>query len=82
MSTIQPIQVVAYFAPTARRRFLTKRGAATAEARSRIKKKYPSERSDYAANEPGWSWLDLPHHEKLLKRYSNILFRSIPKPTP
>jgi len=75
-----PIQVrtqPVYFAPTARKTFVTKRAAAKAEARARIRAKYPTERSseDYK----GWHWRsDLPHAEKLYRRYSRMILRSTP----
>mgnify|MGYP001545831022 FL=1 len=62
-------------APTARRDYLTKWGACVAEARARIKKRYPGERS--SEFEPGWSWHSLPRSETLLKRYARVIFRSL-----
>lgn len=65
-----------YFAPTARKTFITKRAAARAEARARILKKYPSERSE--EDYPGWHWLrDLPKAEQLYRRYSRLIFKTI-----
>lgn len=64
-----------YFAPTARRTYITKKGAAAAEARARIKKKYPTERDDPECG-GGWHWTSLPNAEKLLKRYARLIFRS------
>ncbi len=64
-----------FFAPTARRTYVTRRGAAFGEARARLTKKYPPERSN--ADSPGWSWrYDLPNSDKLLKRYARLIFQS------
>ncbi len=65
-----------YFAPTARRTYITKKGASIAEARARITKKYPPER-DEPEGGGGWHWrYDMPNAEKLLKRYARLIFRS------
>lgn len=76
MNNITKTQAVVYYAPTARRHYLTKRGASLGEARARIKRKYPSEPPEYVAGhcvDRGWFWGDLPNSEKLLKRYARLL---------
>lgn len=77
MSHIEPRTHLVWYAPTARRHYLSKQGACAGEARARIKKKYPGERS--SEFEPGWSWHDLPRAEVLLKRYARVLFKSLRK---
>jgi hypothetical protein len=77
MSHIEPRTHLVWYAPTARRHYLSKRAACVGEARARIKKKYPSERGDESY--PGWSWCDLPRAEVLLKRYARVLFKSLRK---
>ena len=71
-----------WFSPTARRHYLTKKAACVAEARARIKAKYPPERSEYDERgqcvDKGWSWHDLPRSDVLLKRYARVIFRSLP----
>lgn len=65
-----------YYAPTARRRYLTARAAAGAEARARIKIKYPTEAGETdecgRVVDPGWHWTSDPRlvrlHERLAKR--------------
>ena len=71
-----------WFAPTARRHFFTKKAACLAEARARIKIKYPPERAEYDERgqcvDKGWCWMDLPRSDVLLKRYARVIFRSLP----
>lgn len=84
MTPCEPILSIrkVWFAPTARRHFLTKRAACIAEARARIKAKYPSERAETDERGqtvyPGWHWRELPRSDELLKRYSRLIFRSLP----
>lgn len=73
--SIQRRTQVVYYAPTANRTFVTKRAAAKAEARARIKVKYPTELGD--EDESGWHWSMLPRADKLLKRYARILAKHI-----
>ena len=75
MSHIEPRTHLVWYAPTARRHYLTKQGACVGEARARIKVKYPAEKSDESY--PGWSWHDLPRAEVLLKRYARVLFKGL-----
>lgn len=71
-----------WFSPTAKRHFFTKKAACVAEARARIKAKYPSERPEYdecgLQVDHGWCWMDLPRSDVLLKRYARVIFRSLP----
>ncbi len=84
LAAVQPQVSQTWYAPTSRRRFLTKKAACVAEARARIKIKYPRERSETDERgrlvDPGWYWGDLPRSEVLLKRYARVLFRSLPNP--
>lgn len=79
MSHIEPRTHLVWYAPTARRHYLTKQGACVGEARARIKVKYPSERS--TQDDPGWSWYELPRAEVLLKRYARVLFKGLTRQT-
>jgi len=66
-----------FYAPTANRTFITKRGAANAEARAKIRKKYPTEPFE-ADTGAGFHWrADLPNAERILKRLSDLIFRAI-----
>lgn len=62
-----------YFAPTANRRFLTKRAAINKEARAIILKHFPSERPvyDFPEYDPGWS-LEVEQPERFA-RYHRML---------
>jgi len=75
MSHIEPRTHLVWYAPTARRHYLSKQGACVGEARAKIKVKYPGERGDESY--PGWSWHDLPRAEVILKRYARVLFRGL-----
>ncbi len=79
-TAVQLITCRAWYAPTARRRYLSKWAACVGEARARLKRRYPSERAEYDEGRmvaPGWAWVDLPRAEVLLKRYARVLFRSL-----
>jgi len=66
-----------YYSPTANRTFITKRGAANAEACAKIRKKYPSEPYDPCTG-TGFHWInDLPNGEKIQKRLSDLIFKAI-----
>jgi hypothetical protein len=73
---IEKQEAVIWFAPTAKKRFLTFRAACMAEARARIKKKYPDE---YDIDEHGnrycyWSFLaNKRNSEKVLVRYARVI---------
>lgn len=53
---IEPIKVTVYRAPTAGRRYLSKRAAARAEARALMERKYPAERGDETDGWHHWHW--------------------------
>lgn len=50
------MQVTVYRAPTARRRYLTKRAAVRAEARALLDRKYPAENGDDSDGFSHWHW--------------------------
>jgi hypothetical protein len=60
-----------YFAPTRGRRYLSKDAAITAEAKALIKRRYPTEHSEYEDGRmvcEGWHWAELKNSEKLFRR--------------
>lgn len=71
-----------WYAPTARRHFFSKWACCIGEARARIKRKHPSERSETddcgRLTYRGWHWTELPNSEKLLKRYARLISRHTP----
>lgn len=81
--SIEPRTRIVWYAPTTRRHFITKHGACVAEARARIKAKYPTvrmERSDPAdfwTSDDYWHWTQLPRAQDLLKRYARVLQRAL-----
>ncbi len=83
MSAIEPRTHLVWYAPTARRHYLSKRAACVGEARARIKRKHPTVRmersdpADWMTGDEYWSWRDLPRADDLLRRYSRVLFRSL-----
>jgi len=84
--TVTPVMRRVFYAPTAGRHYLTKRGAAHGEAVARIKRKHPTEPCESEGGNitfSGWHWHDLKRPDVLLRRYERIIFRSIAnKPTP
>lgn len=83
VSCIEPRTHLVWYAPTARRHFLSKRAACVGEARARIRVKHPDidgEWEDGYQMSPGWSWRELPRAEVLLKRYARVLAKSLKKP--
>lgn len=87
MSHIEPRTHLVWYAPTARRHYLSKQSACVGEARARIKAKYPTARmersdpTDWMSSDEYWSWKDLPRAEVLLKRYARVLFRGLTQRT-
>lgn len=81
MSGVKPIDSTVWLAPTARRRYLTKRAAIHAEARARIQAKYPSERSHSdefgRIEDPGFHWSSLPRSDVLLRRVCRLVRAAI-----
>lgn len=71
-----------FYAETANRHYLTKRAACRAEAAARIRAKYPSEEMETddggRTTYPGWHWTQLNRADVLLRRYSRIIFKSVP----
>jgi len=74
---VGPLATTVWVAPTARRRYLTKRAAIHAEARALIQKRHPTERShtdDFGRIEdPGWHWSALPRADVLFRRVCRIV---------
>jgi len=69
---VRPLQSTVWLAPTAGRRYLTKRAAINAEARALIKKRHPTEPAEYDNGDmicSGWHWTEL--------RRSDVLFRRV-----
>lgn len=69
-----------YYAPTAGRRFLTKKSAINKEARAIIKKHFPDERGcrgeidgcgPYGCGDPGWS-LEVDQPERFNRYYTML----------
>jgi hypothetical protein len=56
-------------APTAGRWFLTRKAAALAEARARIRTKYPTESYDRETGDSGWHWTE---DERLCRVYERL----------
>ena len=77
MSGVRPIDSTVWLAPTARRRYLTKRAAIHAEARALIQAKHPSERSHSdefgRIEDPGFHWSSLPRANVLLRRVCRLV---------
>jgi len=76
---IQSKPAIVYLAPTAGKRFLTKRGAIQAEARAIIKKHFPDERPCPCTPErcgmcrdPGWS-LETDQPERYQRYYLKLM---------
>lgn len=76
--SIEARQATVYFAPTAGRRFLTKKAAINKEARAIIKKHFPDERAcscspDYCGmcGDPGWN-LESAQPERFARYYSRL----------
>jgi len=73
---VRPLTATVWLAPTARRRYLTKRAAITAEARALIKKKHPTERAEYEQGRmiySGWHWTSLPRADVLFRRVCRLV---------
>lgn len=75
--TIQTTQAIAYYAPTAGRRFFTKRAAINKEARAIIKKYFPDEKSHGCdescgwCGDPGWT-LEVDQPERFKRYYEKL----------
>ena len=73
---VRPLATTVWVAPTARRRYLTKRGAIHAEARALIQKRHPTERTEYERGHiiyGGWHWTSLPRADVLFRRVCRLV---------
>jgi hypothetical protein len=73
---VRPLAATVWVAPTARRRYLTKRAAIHAEARALIEKRHPTERTEYEQGQiiyGGWHWTALPRSEVLFRRVCRLV---------
>jgi len=69
-----------YLAPTKRRRYLTARAAANAEARAQLDNKYPYERPEYEQGHmifSGWHWSSDQKLVAAHKRLSRALLKNL-----
>ena len=67
---------IVFFAPTARRRFLSKRAAIRAEARAIIERKHQRVRPEHdeiGVTDPGFHWHDLPRADVLFRRLCRLV---------
>ena len=66
-----------WYAPTPRRRYLTKRAAIAAEARALITARHPKERQELDGfgriAYPGWNWRELPRADVLYRRVVRVV---------
>lgn len=74
---IERREAIVYYAPTAKRRYLTRRAAVSAEARAIIKDKYPNEDTEHddsgRCTYPGWCWRELNRSEVLHRRLCRLI---------
>jgi hypothetical protein len=74
---VRPLVTTVWLAPTAGRRYFTKRAAIHAEARARIEKKYPTEKSETddtgRTTYGGWHWSSKPRADVLLRRVCRLV---------
>ncbi|EMV1293418.1 TPA: hypothetical protein NH745_005612 [Pseudomonas aeruginosa] len=78
MAAIEAKNATVYFAPTARKRYFSARSAAVAEARAKLRHKYPSERAEYEDGRmiyPGWTWEEDEHLTKVHARLCGMILR-------
>lgn len=76
MPRIRPVNRTVYFAPTARRHFMTKKAAAMAEARALLTRKYPTEHEEHygdAVMNRVWHWSDDDRHHRTYVRLAKAL---------
>jgi len=75
--SLRKVQRTAFYAPTANRSYLTRKGAAHAEASALIRKKYPTEKPGWQDGPyaTGWHW----HQDERLCRLHTKLFNIIMK---
>ena len=76
---VKPLLATVYLAPTARRRYLTKKSAVRAEARALISRKHPTEKGEYdeagMLTYEGWHWTSLPRSDVLFRRVCKMVER-------
>lgn len=81
MPAIQRRTVEVFYAPTKRRRYLTARSAADAEARAKMECKYRNERPEYDSmgrcTDSGWQWSEDERLVRVHKRYMRLLLRAL-----
>lgn len=65
-----------YYAPTARRRYLSKLAAIKGEARAIIMAKHPRQWPEPEVGFSGWHWREIPRSDVLLRRMMQIVKRS------
>jgi hypothetical protein len=68
---------VAFYAPSAKRRFLTLKGAATAEAKARIYRMFPADPVCDCCSDKGWDirWDAPEKYARLMNRLVKVLMR-------
>ena len=79
MAAISKMTADVYYAPTRRRRYLTKKAAIMGEAIALILKKHPSEPAEYEDGHMiwgGWHWTNEKNHEKYLRRVIRLVKQS------
>lgn len=72
---IEERQRKVWYAPTAKRHYLTRRAACWSEARAKVERKYPSEPYERDTG-AGWSWREDEHLCKLVSRIFRRIYRS------
>lgn len=76
--TIEARTRVVFYAPTARRHYMSKAAAVKAEARALIKQRYPTEaaeRDHIGQTYPGFHWMDMPRSDVLYRRVCRVVSR-------
>lgn len=76
MSGLVKTQRTAFYAPTAKRSYLTKRSAAHAEARAMMRNKYPTEKQEsdnIGITYRGWHWMEDERLCKVAARLARII---------
>lgn len=79
MGEIAQTQATVYLAPTAGRRYLTRKAAANAEARALIRAKYPTERAEHDVGYSGWHW---SNDDRLRRVHARLASRIYRRPAP
>ena len=76
-NSLSVISCFAYYAPTAGRRYFTKKSAITAEANAIIRAKYPTIQMCQETGESFYYKEDLKGYEKILRRLSRLIEKSL-----